>query len=272
MRLISLTMSILIHASLAGLTSNSGWMGKLLPVVPIQKKSGLALEFVEVPEETAEDKIKKESKVISDKTVKAKDMIKEVVKEQKTRTKVVSKGKQIAKKSQRPLLANNQPALVPPLPLQSSNLGEKQPVTPEVPSPEPPKKIEYDIINIPSVSESIFSAPLEGPISFETQAHKIGPYFKQVKKKIENYWLRYLIFKYQNTAPQESEAVVSFKILSSGQVENVSLLEHSGDELFKDFCIASIVNTAPFPPLPLNLKDEIKKEGGLSIVFTFRYR
>lgn len=260
-RNISLGISIFIHTSIIGIMNGSGWIGKWMPSIPIKQKTEVALEFVEIPEEIPESKAKKETKVISDRTVEAKDMVEEESKDRKARTKEVAKGKQIVKIS---------PKLPLPVPTIPDKFGD-QPSIPQMPMPEPPR-VEYDIINIPEVSESIFSTPSEGPLTFETRAHKIGPYFKQIKKKIENYWLRYLIFRYQNTAPQESEVVVSFKILSNGEVAGVSILEYSGDELFRDFCVASITNTAPFPPLPENLEEELKKEGGLSIVFTFRYR
>lgn len=254
-----------------GVMSDSGWIARWLPPVPIREKSGLSLEFVEVPEQMPKSKTKKESKVISDKTVEAKDRIKEKIKEGKARSKEVAKGKQIAKASFQSTDLSPKPVTVPQVPDRLNGITGQEPSMPQRPETKPPK-IEYDIINIPEVSESIFSTPEEGPLAFETQAHKIGPYFKQVKRRIERYWLSYLVFRYQNTAPQESEAVVSFKILPTGGVVNVSVLEYSGDELFRDFCVASIINTAPFPALPENLEKELEKEGGLNIVFTFRYR
>lgn len=271
-RYFSIGISIIIHTSLAGVMSSTGWIGKWLPSIPLKQKSGLALEFVEIPEEVVESKFKKDTKVISDKSVDVKDKIKEDVRKGKAKTKEVTKGKQIARTSlQSPVSSPQAPTPTPQVQDKSGGIEGDRPSMPQMPKPEQPK-VEYDIINIPEVSESIFSTPYEGPLTFETQAHKIGPYFKQIKKKIENYWLRYLVFRYQNNAPQESEAVVSFKILPNGEVTGVKILEYSGDGLFRDFCVASITNTAPFPPLPENLEEELKKEGGLSIVFTFRYR
>lgn len=276
---ISLVISVAIHASIIGVLSGGKWIGRLTPLIPVQQKDEVSLEFVEIPETVPESKVKKETKTISDKTVEAKDRIKEDVKDKMARAKDVYKGKQIAKVSPQPQAPIPEPR--PPMPKQSiagpqMQTAKPQIASPQVPLPQPPAKeiprVEYDIINIPEVSESIFSAPSEGPLAFETQAHKIGPYFKQIKKSIEKYWLSYLIFRYQNNAPQESETVVSFKILFSGEVTEVNVLEYSGDELFRDFCVASIVNTAPYPPLPENIKDDFKKEGGLKIVFTFRYR
>ncbi len=277
----SILLSVSIHASLIG-----AFDGQKMGIRAIQpppqlknKPEDVSFEFVEIPDSVPSTKeINKESKVISDKSVKAKDNSKkEEAREHKARAKDIYKSKQIAKVS----MPSVQPA--PPKPVvqevQKQKLpdseGMKKPeqqTPPDTPSPQLPKKVEYDIVNLPEVSESIFSAPDTGPLSFEAQAHKIGPYFKEVKRRIEKYWMSYLLFKYQNSAPQESETVVKFKILPSGEVTAVTVVEYSGDVLFRDFSVASITNTSPFPPLPENLKEELKKEGGLDIIFTFRYR
>jgi TonB family protein len=277
---ISVILSFAVHASIIGTFRGHKLVtGAVQPVLLKNKAEDVSFEFVEIPDAVPETKkINKESKVISDKSVKAKDSSKkESVKEHKARAKEVYKSKQIAKVSG----PNVEP--VPPKPIEQEVQKPKLPelqgpqkpeenVIPPMPSPEPPKKMEYDIVNLPEVSETIFSAPETGPLTFEAQAHKIGPYFKEVKKRIEKYWLGYLLFKYQNSAPQESEVVVKFKILPSGEVTGLNVLEYSGDVLFRDFSVASITNTSPFPPLPGNLKEEVEKEGGLDIVFTFRYR
>lgn len=269
-RNISLAVSVFVHTSLIGFMNSSGWMGKWFPSIPVREKSEVSLQFVEIPEEIPESKIEKDTKVISDKTREAKDKIEGEVKDKKAKAKEAAKGKQIAKNTLSPEPASP----MPPLPVLQvpDKAGGMEDIRPLESKPEPEKKIEYEIINIPEVSESIFSTEDEGPLTFDTKAHKIGPYFKEVKGRIENYWLRYLIFRYQNTAPEESEAVVSFKILPNGDVSEVSVLEYSGDELFRDFCVASVTSTSPFSPLPENLLLELKKEGGLNIVFTFRYR
>lgn len=271
---IAIIASLAIHASLIGTMRGYKWTNRVVPIPQIQKKEEVAIEFVDVPDTAKESKVKKDSKVISDKTVEAKDRLKEKIKDGKAKAKVLDKSKQIAKKSAESVNSvppQPQPQPQPKMPESMGPNKIEQPEMPQVPAQQP-SKVEYDIVNIPEVSESIFNAPEEGPLSFEVQAHKIGPYFKQIKRSIERYWLSYLVFKYQNRAPQASEAVVRFKILPSGEVANVTVLEFYGDTLFRDFSVASIVNTAPFPPLPSDLKEELKKEGGLDIVFTFTYK
>jgi len=338
-------LSLLAHVSLVGALNNTAWMKKLIPVmpmpVPVQKAHDMEVEFVDTPDNAEGAKeVTKNSKVISDKSVKAKDSAKEQIKEGKAKAKILDKVKQLDKNAPS---SPSQPSVkpVPPsLPaaqlMPEEELPKKvEPVKPELPKkkvsapnvpaenvvlkesqvsesekrkeekppdvvrvptmvpeqtpiqrplqkpqeamksiPQQPQKptVEYDIVNLPEVSESIFSSPNEGDFSIEAQEHKIGPYFKKIKKQIEAYWLRYLFFKYQNTAPKVSEVVVSFKILPSGELGSVKVLEFSGDPLFRDFCVAAVTNNAPFDPLPENIKEEYKKDGGLDVVFTFKYQ
>lgn len=267
-RVISLGISLFIHTTVIGVMSGSGWVARWVSPIPIKKEDRFVLEFVEVPEEVQEIKTQKDIKTISDKTVSAKDMIKERIKEMEARRKHVSKGKQIAKASLQ--IQDSVPQTVSK-PIDVTGRGEVFQQRPVVEGAKPPE-IGYDVINLPSVSESIFSTPEEGPLTFEAKAHKVGPYFKKVKQRIEKYWLSYLVFRYQNISPQENEVIISFKILPTGEVTDVNVLEYCGDELFKEFCVAAIVNTSPFPPLPDNLEKDLEEEGGLNIVFTFRYR
>lgn len=293
---IAIIASICLHASLFGVfNGHNKWaiLPQMPKPAPLKDKQEVTLEFVDVPDSVPDTKIKKDSKVISDKSVEAKDnKPKDRVKEGKAKTKEVYKGKQIPKTSMNSRSVLPQPVQQPmpqpqipqpQIPKMEGPQKLEQKAMPHPPEqqaqsamPQPPQKqmpkMEYDIINIPEISESIFSSPSEGPLSFEAQSNKVGPYFKQVKRSIEKYWLSYLIFKYQNNAPQESEVAVKFKILPNGEVTGVSVVEFSGDILFRDFSVASIVNTSPFPPLPENLRKELEKEGGLDIIFTFRYR
>ena len=271
------------HMSLIGIMSGGGWLQKwMLPLpvpVPLEKK--INLEFVEVPEQAPETEEEKETNVISDKSVSAKDKSTEKIKEQESRSREAEEGKQMAKRTmpriEEPIPRPEQKPpseKAPPVKELTDKPKTEEPPEPPIPHPPVPEKpkVEYDIISLPEVSESIFSAPEKAQLTFDTKAHKIGHYFKEVKRKIEKYWLSSLVFRYQNMMPQENEVVVSFKILPSGAVVEVNVLESSGDELFKSFCVASVVNTAPFPPLPEKLEEEIKEEGGLGIIFTFRYQ
>jgi hypothetical protein len=109
-----------------------------------------------------------------------------------------------------------------------------------------------------------------GEITFNAQKFAIGHYFKKMKDKVEGYWLPYLAFTYSGDSFKENKTVVLFRIYPSGEVKNVKVLEHRGDEILRDFCVAAIKNTAPYDPLPETFLSMVDY-GYLPIVFTFMY-
>lgn len=291
--LISLGVSLAAHAGVMGVSARSGWMNDLKPVMPppVEVRPDVSLEFVETPEVSKAEKADEKSKVISDKSVKAKDRTKdEAVKEKMAKARVIDKSKQRAKyaafkkeeeriekkvqeEKKKAEEAKPSPKKEEQKQAAPEQAEQKSPVEPLIkPVENKERKMEYDIINIPEISDSIYSSPDSGEFTIEAQEHKIGPYFKKVKKAIELYWIRYLVFRYQNSVPEPSEAVVRFKILFTGEVSDLKVLEYSGDTLFRDYCVASVTENSPFPPLPENLKEEYKKDGGLDIIFTFAYK
>lgn len=289
-RNICIAISLFIHTSFISVFGTESWLEKWLPVIPKPDSTEVALRFIDSPlqENLAEQDKDQKSKFISDKSVTAKDTDHVTPKvPEKTKVKEISKSKQLAKLTKE---------LPKPFPDRERSKQPKKKIKPkdyieskesrEKPQQEEPKKepkvtpsanktiqavAGRDTVNLPQVSEDLFSAYDKERISFEAQYHRIGPYFKEIKGIIETYWLGYLVFRYPNTAPVESETIVSFRVLPSGDVENVEVVEHSGDVLFRDFCVATVSNTAPYPPIPEDIED-LEEDGGLNIVFTFRYR
>ena len=109
-----------------------------------------------------------------------------------------------------------------------------------------------------------------GEITFNANQYEIGEYFKNLKEKIEDYWLPYLAFTYSGGSMFGNKTVILFRVYPSGKVKNIKVLEHKGDEVLKDFCLAAIANNAPFEPLPQGFIDVTGYEY-LPIVFTFVY-
>jgi len=109
-----------------------------------------------------------------------------------------------------------------------------------------------------------------GEVSFNAQKYALGHYFKRIKDKVEGYWLPYLAFTYSGDSFKENKTVVLFRIYPSGEVKDVKVLEHRGDEVLRDFCIAAVKNTAPYDPLPESFLSMVDY-GYLPIVFTFMY-
>ena len=109
-----------------------------------------------------------------------------------------------------------------------------------------------------------------GEISFNANRYELGEYFKKLKTKVEEYWLPYLAFTYAGGNLFGNKTVIFFKIMPNGKVSSIRVLEHSGDQLLKEFCLSSVQNTAPFDPLPETfLKNSPSRY--LPIVFTFNY-
>ncbi len=109
-----------------------------------------------------------------------------------------------------------------------------------------------------------------GEISFNASRYELGAYFKKMKDKVEEYWLPYLAFTYSGGNLFGNKTVIYFKIMSDGRVRDAKILEHSGDQILKDFCLSAVQRVSPFEPLP----ESFLRSSGytyLPIVFTFNY-
>lgn len=297
---ISISISLLIHAAIISGFSVYGLMQNVMPKIQQPQHKDVTLQFIDTPDvmQNEEQKEDTKSKVISDKNIAAKDMNKklevkpgetaagkpeEIKQYQKNaqgipgeelqqreqepvkKEDIKKEEKDASKKETQGLLLNKE--------RKKEEIKEKKDELKPVKKTMPDTSGK-DIVNLPALNDGLFSAPNKNGLSFEVQYHKIGPYFKQIKRKIENYWLGYLVFRYPNSAPVESEAVISFLIKPTGEVVDIKVVESSGDIIFRDLCVAAIVHTSPYAPLPSDIEDidEIERKGGLEIVFSFRYR
>jgi len=311
-RYICLSISIIVHTGFIGMMEGRGYLQQWLAITPPEPQRELQLQFVDTPSEAPAEEVDSQlSKLISDKAVKAKDMSEELeVEDSASRGQEIEEGRQLPEDSQavqqaqqavkeaaqqqrdvqperqtEPKKEEVEDAILPSEPQEEKPEPESEMVLTKLDQPikqiqeqlqppMPPREKSDDIVSLPEVSEDIFSTKYKGELVFETSYHRMGPYFKELKKRIQAYWLSYLLFKYPNTAPQESETTVGFKILPSGEVESIEVVEFYGDEIFRDFCVATINNTAPYPPLPEEVVEEMEymEEETMDIVFTFRFR
>lgn len=266
----------MLFISIADYAGHISFFKKEIPR-PINEK--LMLRFVESPEELPSEKIKKDLKDFSNKATEAKDN-KEVKEKQGAKAEEVLEEKQLKKQARSNIetqKADSEESIDKEKKIEEQAEGkELVPIKDKVGKTQenlmPSDTEGDDIIRLKEISDDIFSAKYKGEFTFEVSYNKIGEYFKGVKRKIENYWIRYLLFKYPNTAPQKSMVKVLFKILPDGTINGAEVVEFFGDELFRDFCLSCVTNTAPFPALPEDVEEEILEEGGLEIIFTFRYK
>ena len=68
--------------------------------------------------------------------------------------------------------------------------------------------------------------------------------------------------------PVERVTVVGVRIGDDGRLIGASIHETSGDELFDRSAVSAVFQAAPFPPVPADVSEKIRKAGGLALRFT----
>jgi TonB family protein len=70
------------------------------------------------------------------------------------------------------------------------------------------------------------------------------------------------------TRPAERVTVVGVRIGDDGRLIAATIHETSGDELFDRSAVSAVFQAAPFPPVPAEVSEKIRKAGGLALRFT----
>jgi len=117
----------------------------------------------------------------------------------------------------------------------------------ETQKPSQPAKPEQKEIETSSgVTGQMFTGATVSNESFDY------PYwFDQAFNKI------YDNFRSPVTSDEPIIATVYFEVIQSGRLLTVRVVQSSGISRFDDACVLAIENSAPFPPLPKNFRDEI---------------
>ena len=66
----------------------------------------------------------------------------------------------------------------------------------------------------------------------------------------------------------ERVTIIGVKIADNGRLMDASVDESSGDQVFDRSAMRAVLQAAPFPPIPSELKEKISKAGGLAFRFT----
>lgn len=244
-------------------------IGFKLPEVNFPEES-IILKFVEVPKDIKEEQVKKDVNTIAEKALSAKD--KKQQQERKNKAEEISDIKQLPKTGGKIQKVTSMISKESPLKEKRSNRNSVKSVQLTSPSILQKDLPSEDILSLSEVTDSIFSSQELSDLAFEARSHIVAPYVKDVKNRIQKYWLGYLLFKYPDVFLRPSKAVVWFKILKDGSIKGPKVVRYEGDEMFKDICLASVENVAPFPDIPEDIWNEVEEDGGIEIVFTFRYR
>jgi len=102
---------------------------------------------------------------------------------------------------------------------------------------------------------------------FAARADVLAKYHKDIRDAVAKIW--YPTMAIASPMP-DSRAVVEFKVFSTGDIEDLTVLSKQGSYVFADFCVMSIQKASPFDPIPIDFP-EYRKKKYLTIVFPFEY-
>lgn len=115
-----------------------------------------------------------------------------------------------------------------------------------------------------SYRQVTFSAEDLGGVTLNTYAWDFAPYLLQMKRKIrENV---YPPAAFTRLGIISGETVLRFRVLPDGQITNLEVLGYTGHPSLKETSVLAVVNAAPFKPLPKAFPEEY-----LELTWTFIY-
>lgn len=125
-----------------------------------------------------------------------------------------------------------------------------------------------DSYNSEEVQKFLATAVNVGESSFDAKKHALGPYLKKLKSKISPMWRLKLESQTFGSLLTEKKVVIGFKILTSGRVAEIIILEDHGDDLFNKVCVQTVRDAAPFEPLPEGWMEQSGLDY-LNLIYTF---
>ncbi len=108
----------------------------------------------------------------------------------------------------------------------------------------------------------------EGILGFEALQDQLAPYLREIQRKVEKYWLHYLLTRYSGTKP--TEVVIDCEINSEGKIVRIDIIGKPDDPLFAGICKQALQVSAPFSPFPFKVPD-IYRNKNLQIRWTFSF-
>lgn len=108
----------------------------------------------------------------------------------------------------------------------------------------------------------------EGILGFEAIQDQLAPYLREIQKKVEQYWIHYLLTRYSGTKP--TEVVIDCEINSEGQIVKIEIVNNPDDPLYAGICKQALQKSAPFSPFPFQVPD-IYQNKNLQIRWTFNF-
>lgn len=91
----------------------------------------------------------------------------------------------------------------------------------------------------------------------------LARWFEAVRTRINSHWSLF-----GDTRRVNRLTVVGVKLDDDGKLADASVDESSGDPVFDRSAVRAVFQAAPFPPLPMEVKERIRTSGGLALRFT----
>lgn len=140
------------------------------------------------------------------------------------------------------------------------------PVAPAVPAPGAGLP-EQELASVKSkLTASGVSA--KGVTAFNVASSPFGEYDKKIVKAVQSRW--YALIQRYGVYERAGTVVIHFELHEDGAVRDLSRTENSAGEILALFCEKAVVDSAPFDPLPDNLRVLIGREPR-EVNFTFYY-
>jgi len=108
----------------------------------------------------------------------------------------------------------------------------------------------------------------EGILGFEALQDQLAPYLKEIQRRVEKYWIHYLLTRYSGTKP--TEVLIDCEISPEGKIVKIDIIGSPEDPLFAGICKQALQKSAPFSPFPFQVPD-IYQNKNLQIRWTFSF-
>jgi hypothetical protein len=107
-----------------------------------------------------------------------------------------------------------------------------------------------------------------GVAAFNVEESPFGTYDKQLIRAVQSRW--YALIDKNQLYERAGEVTLHFQLLDDGTVQGMEIKENTAGQILALFCQKAIVDSAPFEPLPEELRMLVGKEPR-EVNFTFYY-
>ena len=154
--------------------------------------------------------------------------------------------------------------------VEEKKLAMAEPPAAAKPAPVPvalPTEAPREIAALRSKMDASGVAQM-GIAAFNVAGSPFGAYDKAIIRAVQSRWYR--LISQNGLYERTGEVTVNFDLLADGSVQNLSVKNNTAGQILALFCEKAIVDSAPFTPLPQDLRELIGGEPR-DVNFTFYY-